>query len=242
MRVYTTDLNFSSSLEGSLFVLLWESCVSEYLKEYTYMAANAALGFGLNAGTTGLDFSWAGYSDSMPAFVRETLKKVAEMRSADLAEIFDQVKEAHMLAWKNAYLKQTYEQLGASLGDYVTGNTFSPRDYRQALESYTYSDFSSDLQSWLIHGRLLWFVSGNLTPLQAEKLIGIQNEFMPLKPLHANLTAKVINPVGKHLINIDLVDEENQNSAFATYYQVDSADMDTEKKKLTFALMIEYIN
>jgi len=70
MRIYTTDLNFSSSLEGSLFVLLWESCVDEYLKEYTYMAANAALGFGLSAGKTAIDFSWAGYSDSMPAFIR----------------------------------------------------------------------------------------------------------------------------------------------------------------------------
>lgn len=105
MRVYTTDLNFSSSLEGSLFVVLWQSCVSEYLKEYTYMAANAALGFGLNAGRTGVDFSWAGYSDSMPAFIAQILKKVTEMRSADLEEIFDQVKEAHMLSWKNAYLQ-----------------------------------------------------------------------------------------------------------------------------------------
>lgn len=41
---------------------------------------------------------------------------------------------------------------------------------------------------------------------------------------------------------MDLVDPENQNSAFATYYQVDSTDMDTKKKKLTFALVIEYIN
>jgi len=67
---------------------------------------------------------------------------------------------------------------------------------------------------------------------------------MPLKPLDEKdlQGTKIINPVGKHLVNMNLVDDENQNSAFATYYQVDPADVDTEKKKLTFALMLEYIN
>jgi len=51
-----------------------------------------------------IGFSWSGFNDSMPNYVNETIKKLKEMPSLDLTEMFEQTKEKLLLEWKNAYL------------------------------------------------------------------------------------------------------------------------------------------
>jgi len=51
---------------------------------------------------------WSGYHDSMKAYVMQTLDKINEMKDIDLKDIFEQVKESKLRAWKNFYLDKTY--------------------------------------------------------------------------------------------------------------------------------------
>lgn len=51
-----------------------------------------------------IGFSWSGWNDSMPNYVKETMLKLKAMPSTDLKDMFDQTKEKLLLEWKNAYL------------------------------------------------------------------------------------------------------------------------------------------
>jgi len=68
------------------------------------MADCANLSNSVNVMYDNIGFSWSGFNDSMPNYVNETIKKLKEMPSLDLTEMFEQTKEKLLLEWKNAYL------------------------------------------------------------------------------------------------------------------------------------------
>jgi len=43
------------------------------------------------------------------------------------------------------------------------------------------------------------------------------------------------------MVNMEVLDKTNENSAFATYYQIDKSDSNDERKRLSFALLVNYI-
>jgi hypothetical protein len=44
-------------------------------------------------GKVSVDFTWSGFNDSMPNFIKETLIKIGELKNTDIEDIFDRVKE-----------------------------------------------------------------------------------------------------------------------------------------------------
>ena len=73
--------------------LMWQDIVEQHLKEYTYQAETASLKFDLEVGISDVNFTWSGFNDSMPNFIKETLAKIGQMASEDVEDIFNQVKE-----------------------------------------------------------------------------------------------------------------------------------------------------
>jgi secreted Zn-dependent insulinase-like peptidase len=61
-------------------------------------------------GVEGVDFTWKGFDDSMPTFVRDSVKMIVEMRGQDIEQLFNQAKEELLLEWKNFYLEKSYTQ------------------------------------------------------------------------------------------------------------------------------------
>ena len=57
-----------------------------------------------------IGFSWSGFNDSMPNYVNETIKKLKEMPSLDLKEIFELIKGGLLVDWYNALLDQPFNQ------------------------------------------------------------------------------------------------------------------------------------
>ncbi len=51
------------------------------------------------------NISWSGFSDSLPVFVEETLKRMKAFNVAEHREFFEQVKEKLMQEWHNFYLE-----------------------------------------------------------------------------------------------------------------------------------------
>lgn len=124
-----------------MFVSLWDSVAAEYMREFNYMAQMAKLEFKFSVLHDNIDFTWSGFNDSMPNYVAETVTRLSQLRSQDLAAIFEQQKEALTIEWKNAYLEQSYQQAFRHFEALFQVQGFQLRDQRQILESYTYEQF-----------------------------------------------------------------------------------------------------
>lgn len=110
--------------------------------------------------------SWQGFSDSVEPFMKKVLEKMVEMQKQEqnqLKEMFEMVKETKMVEWKNAYLQQSYKQLGEIITNTYQSNSFEAKDLREYLSTYSYSQFKASLQTWLKNGRTVWFVYGNVS-------------------------------------------------------------------------------
>jgi len=159
----------------------------------------------------------------MTAFVDETFNKINEMKDADLQQIFDAVKEKLLLEWKNFYLEKSYLQCFRSWDNLIFDNSFQPKQLAELLQNYTYEQFATQLKTWLVQGRTVWFASGNLTQDQAIAMVEHQAALMKLQPL-AVTDLNGANPVkvaaGEyHRVNVPLTDATNENSALISFFE-----------------------
>jgi secreted Zn-dependent insulinase-like peptidase len=114
-KIYTNDLSYGSASLTRVFAEVWKGCLTEYMREFKYMADCAMLNLEITLPTDNIQFHWSGFSDTLPAYVHETLKRVLAMRTADLESIFNQVKEQMLQEIKNFYLNQTFRLAAAYL-------------------------------------------------------------------------------------------------------------------------------
>jgi insulysin len=52
-----------------------------------------------------VNIQWAGFNDSLPTFVEETLRRIKGLRVHEMPETFAQVKEKLLQNWHNFYLE-----------------------------------------------------------------------------------------------------------------------------------------
>ncbi|CAM9421852.1 unnamed protein product, partial [Hapterophycus canaliculatus] len=71
---------------------LFESCLDEYLNEYTYDAQVAGLSYNLSWNTRGLELTFRGYGDKMPEFIDKVSEAVANYTPSDAAE-FERLRD-----------------------------------------------------------------------------------------------------------------------------------------------------
>lgn len=134
MKLYTNDNRFGFDVNSRLFFKIWEEVVTEYLREFAYMAQQATLNSAISILHDNIDFSWRGFNDSMPNYITESLEKVANMKNANVEGFFNQVKEKLTQEWTNAYLDQSYIQAIGDEFDYMSySNTIEKKDLNKAL-------------------------------------------------------------------------------------------------------------
>jgi secreted Zn-dependent insulinase-like peptidase len=149
MKIYTTDCGFCVQDDARVFASVWQGVQEEYLREFNYMADCANLGNSVNVMYDNIGFSWSGFNDSMPNYVNETIKKLKDMPSLDLSEMFDQTKEKLLLEWKNAYLGQSYNQAFALFDSATLSRAVEKKVLSPLLENYSYEKFKSELAQWM---------------------------------------------------------------------------------------------
>ena len=89
MKLYTNDCSFGRTPQGRVFVDVFNECLKETLREFFYMASQAELEATISAYHDNINFKWKGYSDSLPTFVDETLKRIRAFNPADNEDIFN---------------------------------------------------------------------------------------------------------------------------------------------------------
>lgn len=89
VKIYTNDCLFSQTAYGRMFSEVWKEVLEEYLREFLYMAACADLNFEIAVAPDNIAITWSGFNDSLSIFALETVKRIKEMKTADLNEIFE---------------------------------------------------------------------------------------------------------------------------------------------------------
>ena len=124
MKLYTADNKFGFTPEARVFSKLMHGISEEFMREFNYTAECANLNFDSSLMHDNIDFTWSGFNDSMPNYITETIVKLNQLQSEDLEDIFNQVKEKLLLEWKNAYLKQSYQQAFMQFDNICYKNSF----------------------------------------------------------------------------------------------------------------------
>jgi secreted Zn-dependent insulinase-like peptidase len=163
LRLYTNDCATTKTLKGSLFAELWDECLQEYRREFSYMANEAALKFNHSIALGCVDFSWSGYNSALPEFIKETIAIMMKLKTADIEDIFNDKKELLLQRYKNHYLQMVFRLAWSEMNDHLFENDNQKSKLRLLLESYSYKDFQSDLESWMTSGRMVFGFFGNFT-------------------------------------------------------------------------------
>jgi hypothetical protein len=105
----------------------------------------------------------------------------------------------------------------------MTQNTPEAKHIVQSLYDYTYADFQKDLSTWLLSGRTVFSITGNLTADSAVEIAEGARSILQLKPVQVDDLASTFTmklPAGKTLsYETDLVDDKNENSSSMIIYQ-----------------------
>jgi secreted Zn-dependent insulinase-like peptidase len=125
----------------------------------------------------------------------------------------------------------------------MINNSYQLSALRDFLEHYTYDQFKSELQTFLVNGRTVWLVSGNLSKEQAIEIVEQQKKVLPLKPYEIDdlVQVKVAEPKGNHRVMYPIKDDKNESSCVITYFQTDVGGVDI-KLELTSSLVMQYIS
>lgn len=145
--------------------------LQEYLREFYYQAQMASLHASMSFPHDNFNVQWSGYSDSLPTFVEETLKRMRGMRAKDLPDTFAQVKEKLVQEWFNFYLEQTYRQAYFLFDNVMLTTAYEKKQLKQILEDMTFEEFVHMSEGWMQSARFVWFCHGNLSKDQAIGLV-----------------------------------------------------------------------
>ena len=132
------------------------------------MAGTADLGFSLSQGTTSLSFTWSGFNDSLDQHVSDTISNLLSMPPSE--SIFDLQKEELLDELANGYLEKSYIQAISKFQTLISDKGLESNLIHEAMRGYTFTQFESDLSSWLKKGRFVWYISGNISPETAIKI------------------------------------------------------------------------
>lgn len=89
MKIYTNDCMFGRTPQGRVFSEVWNNMIKEYLREFFYTASVAELECGIALYHDNININWKGYNDSLPTFVKETLKRIKSFNSSENEDIFN---------------------------------------------------------------------------------------------------------------------------------------------------------
>jgi len=134
LKIYSGDCEFGRTPQGRVFAELWNSILQEYLREFYYMAQMASLNASMTLPHDNYNIQWSGFSDSLPVFVEETLKRMRNFNVADHPDYFHQCKEKLMQEWHNFYLEQAYRQAIFMFESVVLTTAYEKKALRRILE------------------------------------------------------------------------------------------------------------
>ena len=92
----------------------------------------------------------------------------------------------------------------------------------QILEKISYEDFKAFQKEWLVNGRTLWFIYGNLTSKTAVQIVEEARTSLNLKTVPKDQLPTVrcvMLDDQDSRIHFEVEDKKNENSCLSSYFQ-----------------------
>ncbi|MDR2676261.1 MAG: insulinase family protein [Opitutaceae bacterium] len=154
-----------ATLEDTVLLRLYAACVREALNETTYPAAEAGLGYTLEATLAGLWFSVSGYDESAGRLL-DTL--AAGLVEIDLTpERYAALQDALVRELSSFLRAEAYAVAGATLRATVFENSYRPDEQLPVAQRATLGDIRAFAKKLRSAARLEALAHGNLTAAEA---------------------------------------------------------------------------
>ena len=116
---------------------------------------------------------------------------------------------------------------------------------RALLENYSYEAFMKELAQWMINGRYVWYITGNISNESAVEIVEKVRSTIGLTNLEAHNIGEV-QPISMEsgaslLLEMPLEDKTNENSCVLTYYEIEPIEGNL-KLPLVNTVLMQYLN
>jgi insulysin len=175
---YMTALTpvMSQSVENSLKGSLAMSLVNDALREFTYPASLAGLGYGVSSGSRGVSLRISGYSDNQEVLLEEVLKALV---AADFTqERFDIIKTEMLRSLENASKQTPYIRLIQNLQGLLVSPFWTEEQRMQALTDITLEQVRAFVPEILASLRIEALYHGNITRAEAESMMAMARRYL----------------------------------------------------------------
>ena len=75
--------------------------------------------------------------------MNETLQRINALKTSDLSEIFNQIKEQLQQEWKNYYLNLVFRLAAAQFDTFLYANDVERSDLLRILDTFNYETFKA---------------------------------------------------------------------------------------------------
>ena len=93
-----------------VFTGIWNACLSESLREISYMAELAGQGSSLSLSIDFMNISFAGYNDGLENYIEEVFQSLQTFKVEE--QFFNNKKAVMIRAFENEKKKEPYQRLG----------------------------------------------------------------------------------------------------------------------------------
>eukprot|EP00927_Polykrikos_kofoidii_P045069 TRINITY_DN3892_c0_g2_i1.p1 TRINITY_DN3892_c0_g2~~TRINITY_DN3892_c0_g2_i1.p1 ORF type:complete len:983 (+),score=151.68 TRINITY_DN3892_c0_g2_i1:148-3096(+) len=214
--LYTPFL--SANIESYVKAELWCSCVDEALKEFSYDATVAGVGFAVGLGSGSVNLMVEGFNDKLGVLLDAVLEKILSMKEIP-ENVFSIVYDAYADDIRNAaFHSQPYSQCSMRFAELTSRGAVYPSYKRFETSKGITRESLSNLAAELFHAsgcHVEALIHGNMTAKEAEmlccRLVQKLKLEKPLRALPERAEAEL--PAGSTVWFLDGTDKEDPNHA-----------------------------
>jgi len=177
-----------NSARTSAYARLLKMYLTDFLREDTYAASEAGLGYACDFTAKGLRLEFAGFSDKLPDYVSSVTSKIASFVPNDESKI-DRYKDIISRDLDSFVTQQPYQHANFFARQCTDNPSFLPLEVLVELKKISFTD----LQGW---ARTLWnegfgeaLVQGNFEEKEALAMVQRVEDSFQFKPVPADQRA-----------------------------------------------------
>ena len=166
----------ADSVDGAVQANLYAGLITEMLNEVSYSAAMAGLNFSVSPHSRGIDLSFSGYSDSLPALVKTVLSEIksynrsARIRKKVHAQSFETLRDDLLRGYKNERLSTPYRRLLRVLPSLLYSPYWSSDAQETATLVMGLKQYEATVGDFFSGASAEMFVFGNYREKDAQRL------------------------------------------------------------------------